>query len=91
MGRYHIKLEKQALKDQLFWAKNSPVNFRKMLDLIDELKVHPRSGTGNPKTLKSDRRKWAREINKKDRMIYTIHENTVTVEVLSARGHYDDH
>ncbi len=88
---YEIILSDQAEADRQFWKKNSPKNYKRFLSLIDELKFHPRSGVGNPKTLKSDRTKWSREINKKDRMIYKIYNDRIEVEVLSARGHYDDH
>ncbi len=91
MKTYIVKYNKQAEKDLFFWRKNSKVVYRTIQRLVAELEIHPTWGTGNPKTLRSDRKKWAREINKKDRLIYTIKENIVTVEVLSARGHYDDH
>ena len=31
---------------------------------------------------------WSRRINRKDRLIYRIYEETVTVTVVSAKGHY---
>ncbi|MDR3694285.1 type II toxin-antitoxin system YoeB family toxin [Mucilaginibacter sp.] len=33
---------------------------------------------------------WSRQINKKDRLIYTIEDNIVTVTIVSAKGHYSD-
>ncbi|WP_396172984.1 type II toxin-antitoxin system YoeB family toxin, partial [Flavobacterium sp.] len=33
---------------------------------------------------------WARRINQKDRIIYNVEEDIVTVEVISAMGHYGD-
>ena len=33
---------------------------------------------------------WSRRINKHFRTIYAIHEDIVTVEVISARKHYDN-
>jgi len=33
---------------------------------------------------------WSRRINRKDRLIYRVQENIVTVEVISAMGHYSD-
>jgi toxin YoeB len=41
--------------------------------------------------LRGDRKgQWSRHIDKKNRLIYTIADEIVTVEVISARGHYDD-
>ncbi len=88
---YTIELDEQAEKDKAFWKKNSPRDYRKLLKLIQELREHPTWGTGNPKTLRTDRTKWAREINKKDRLIYKIHNREIYVYIYSARGHYDDH
>ncbi|WP_323670358.1 Txe/YoeB family addiction module toxin [Psychroflexus montanilacus] len=33
---------------------------------------------------------WSRRINKKDRLIYQVVEDIVTVYIISAIGHYDD-
>ncbi|MDD2982532.1 MAG: type II toxin-antitoxin system YoeB family toxin [Crocinitomicaceae bacterium] len=56
-----------------------------------ELEVHPETGTGSPEQLKYSLQKfWSRRINRKDRMIYSINKNTVTVEILSSMGHYSD-
>lgn len=48
-------------------------------------------GTGKPEPLSGDRSgQWSRRITQKHRLIYEIEENIVTVDVLSAYGHYDD-
>ncbi|WP_295672350.1 type II toxin-antitoxin system YoeB family toxin [uncultured Mucilaginibacter sp.] len=33
---------------------------------------------------------WSRQINKKDRLVYRIEDNIVTVTIVSAKGHYGD-
>ena len=33
---------------------------------------------------------WSRQINQKDRLIYTVNDNLVVVDVISAMGHYSD-
>jgi len=33
---------------------------------------------------------WSRKIDKKNRLVYTINDEIVTVEVVSAKGHYGD-
>ncbi|MFK2343275.1 Txe/YoeB family addiction module toxin [Bacteroides fragilis] len=52
---------------------------------------HPTTGTGQVEALKGSLSGyWSRRINKHFRIIYTIHEEIVTVEVISARSHYGD-
>ncbi len=88
---YEIKLTNRAKKDLSFWAKNSKKTYKYIIDLIEELKVHPYRGSGFPKRLVTGKTKWGRQINEKDRLVYTVNDKTIVVDVLSARGHYDDH
>lgn len=72
-------------------AKSEPKAFTKAQKFIEELKVHPKTGTGRPEALKGDRNgQWSREITKKHRLIYEIHDEVVSVIVLTAYGHYGD-
>lgn len=64
---------------------------KKIATIIEELKIHPQTGTGQPEPLRYDLSGyWARRINQKDRLIYIIERNVVTVTVISAIGHYGD-
>lgn len=59
--------------------------------MLDELLIDPYTGTGQPEQLKHDLQGlWSRRINQKDRLIYDVQENIVTVYVLSAMGLYSD-
>ncbi|MFW6223071.1 MAG: Txe/YoeB family addiction module toxin [Bacteroidota bacterium] len=52
---------------------------------------HPKTGTGQVEELKGNMQgKWSRRIDKKNRLVYTIDDEIVTVEVISAKGHYGD-
>jgi len=63
--------------------------YRKANSLIDELKEHPTTGTGHPEQLKHELSGyWSRHIDKKNRLIYRIEEDIITVVVVSAIGHY---
>lgn len=54
-------------------------------------KVLPFKGIGSPEALKHELSGyWSRQINKKDRLIYRVDDNIVTVYIVSALGHYDD-
>ncbi|WP_410503905.1 type II toxin-antitoxin system YoeB family toxin [Flavobacterium sp. XN-5] len=46
---------------------------------------------GNPEPLKHKLSGfWSREINKKDRLIYKVKQDIVTVNVIAAMKHYSD-
>ena len=50
---------------------------------------HPKHGTGQVEQLKGNRQgEWSRRIDKINRLIYTINDEIVMVEVISAKGHY---
>ncbi len=88
---YEIIIYEQAQMDLAALAKSEPKAFAKAQRFIEELKVHPKTGTGKPEALKGDRNgQWSREITKKHRLIYEIHDDKVLVIVLTAYGHYGD-
>ena len=88
---YDIIISPEAQYDLLKLQRNEPKAFRKAERFIEELKVHPQTGTGHPEQLKDNRAgQWSREITKKHRLIYEIFETEVHVDVISAYGHYGD-
>ena len=88
---YNVQLSPDALMDLAKLKKSEPKAFSKALDLIDELREHPRTGTGKPEPLSGNRSgQWSRRITQKHRLIYSIEEEIVSVFVLSSYGHYDD-
>lgn len=88
---YRIDFKEQAQIDLAILAKSEPKAFMKAKKLIEELKVHPRTGTGKPEPLSGNRTgEWSRRITKKHRLIYEIHDTEVVVLVLTAYGHYDE-
>ena len=65
--------------------------FNKIISLLEELKLHPRTGTGKPEQLKFGLRQyWSRRITQEHRLIYSIKDEIVMVEVISVKGHYGD-
>lgn len=57
---------------------------------FNELQQNPYEGTGKPEALKYQYKGyWSRRINEKDRLIYEVSEQIVSVFVVSALGHYD--
>ena len=91
MSLYKIEFTQIATKTVSKSKKSNPVQYKKLVKLLNELMEHPRTGTGLPEPLKSgDSITYSRRISKNDRLIYDIYEEKVTVLVLTVEGHYDD-
>ena len=88
---YEVKLSDQVKIDLVRLAKSEPKAFAKANRFIEDLKEHPKTGTGHPEPLKGKPEgRWSRKITQKHRLIYRIFELEVYVDVLAAYGHYDD-
>ena len=89
---YDLQLLPEAIEDLAYWKRSGQKKvLKKIVALLEELKVHPQTGTGKPEALKGDfSGLWSRRIDKGTRLIYSIYEETVCVYVLSRRGHYGD-
>ncbi len=88
---YRIDYTDIANKGLAKLLKSDPKSFKKALAFIDELKVHPTTGTGHPEPLKGQpENRWSRRISQKHRLVYRIFETEVVVLVISSYGHYDD-
>ena len=88
---FKIDIKERAEYDLLRLAKEEPKAFLKAQSLIEELREHPKTGTGHPEPLKGDRAgQWSRRISKKHRLIYENLETEVIVLILTAYGHYED-
>jgi toxin YoeB len=88
---YTINHTAEALEDADRLERNEPKCFKKFLQLLEELKEHPTTGTGHPEQLKGQPEgRWSRRISQKHRLVYRIFDTEVLVLVLSTYGHYDD-
>ena len=89
---YTLTITVQAKKDIAYLKKNGGKAVTKKIEkLLIELIEHPKTGTGQVEQLKGNRQgQWSRRIDKKNRLIYSIDDEVVTVEVISAKGHYVD-
>lgn len=92
MGEYSIVLEKIAEKQiKQHFKSGDKASIKRINQIFEELKSRPYSGIGSPEALKySLSNFWSRKINQKDRLIYKVEENIVTVFIISAMGHYGD-
>lgn len=87
---YQIAFTDKALDgiEKLKKSGNKPV-LKKIRKLLDELTDHPYTGTGQPEQLKYDLAGfWSRRINQEHRLVYAVDEKTITVTIISAKGHY---
>lgn len=64
----------------------------RILNLIEEIKQHPITGTGKVERLKGkgERLVYSRRINDKHRLVYEIFEEEKLVVLAAAYGHYKD-
>ncbi len=88
---YTIRYTEDAKNDLLRLQRNEPKAFAKVSRFIQELVLHPKTGTGHPEPLKGKPEgRWSREITKKHRLVYRIYDEEIVVLVISSYGHYGD-
>jgi toxin YoeB len=88
---YEVKYMPEAIDDITYLKRTNIQSYNKVIQLIKELHMHPRTGTGKPELMKYDYAGcWSRRITKKDRLVYRIDDDKVNVLVLTAKGHYGD-
>ena len=92
MGKFRLKIEPKARLDIAKHKKSgNQATIKRIAKILVELSETPFEGIGNPEALKHQLSGfWSREINKKDRIIYKVDEDIVTVFVIAAMGHYSD-
>jgi toxin YoeB len=92
MGKFRLKIEPKASLDIAKHKKSgNQATIKRIAKILVELSETPFEGIGKPEALKHQLSGfWSREINKKDRIIYKIDEDIVTVFVIAAMGHYSE-
>ncbi len=84
----NIKFETRARKEYEFFKKNDKNTLRKIIQLIENIKITPYEGLGKPEALKNNLSGyWSRRINQEHRLVYKIEDNTIII-VASCRFHY---
>ena len=91
MSKYKIKYTAEAKEHiEQFKKFGQKIIAKKIDKLLNELREHPRTGTGKPEPLKYLQNCWSRRIDKEHRLVYKIEDDKVIVLVLSAYGHYEE-
>lgn len=88
---YIVVLSQKAQRDLKELKKSEPQAYKKARLLIEELAEHPKTGRGKPQLKKYDLEGfYARKITDKHRLVYSINDEIITVDIVSARDHYND-
>lgn len=89
---YVLEFSKIAIEDIKKHQKpGDRPTLNKIEKLLNELKEHPTTGTGQPELLKHNLQGlYSRRINQKHRLVYSVKTQIVTVYVVSAHCHYVD-
>ena len=86
---YQIVFSDDAKKDLKELYRKAPWAVAKLSRLLEEIREHPRTGTGQVEQLKGyDGNIYSRRITREHRLVYRIYEDVVEVLILSAFGHY---
>ena len=87
---YRLVFTDDARKGLLALYKKAPNTIKKLNALLQEIKMHPTTGTGQIERLKHYKKAtWSRRINHEHRLVYRIHEELIEVLVISVYGHYE--
>ncbi len=88
---YKIEFDDEAKSVIAKFKKSNQQAYKKIVKLLEDIALHPRTGIGHPEPLKGGNGiTYSRHIKGKDRIIYDIYDDIVTVLIVSAEGHYND-
>ena len=80
----------RALREYIEWQTEDRKTLKKINALIADIQRNGYTGIGKPEMLKGDlARYFSREINPKDRIVYTI-TDTNDIEIIQCKKHYSD-
>lgn len=87
---WKIAILAKAEQDLAWFRIHDRTLYVKCFDLLREMAVQPRQGTGKPERLKHfDREVWSRRISQEHRLIYVIYQKENLVEIISCKSHYE--
>lgn len=83
-----IVLSLKAQKHIEYWKEtNNIIVQKRIIELKNSILKEPFKGIGKPEPLKHNLKgKWSRRIDKENRFIYSIMDNTL--HIFSLKGHY---
>lgn len=88
---YNIDFIPSVSKVIAKFKKSNPIFYKKLGKILADIQEHPRTGIGHPEPLKGGNSiTYSRHITAHDRVIYDIHDESITVMVVEVEGHYND-
>ena len=88
---YTLIFAPRALEDfEKIKKSGDQPRLKKLRAILEELREHPLTGIGNPERLKYKENTYSRRLSGRDRIVYSVHELVVEVNILQMLGHYDD-
>ncbi len=86
---YDIRFLPNAEKQLLFWQRSDRNTLKRILDLIANMRETPYTGLGHPEALRYELSgMYSRRIDKKNRIVYRVDEDTRTIVIHQLRFHY---
>jgi len=80
----------EAWEDYVDWQSQDKKTLKRINAMIKDARRHEHSGIGKPEPLKGEFSGfWSRRIDETNRLVYRVRDGVL--EILSCRGHYDDH
>ncbi len=87
---WNVSIQSKAENDLVWYRKKNKQLYVKCFDLVREIMVDPRKGTGRPERLKHfDREVWSRRVSHEHRMIYVVYPEEEKVDIVSCKSHYE--
>lgn len=88
---YQLEFSPQAIADlELIKKSGQKSVIIKLRCILQELMEHPLTGTGKPEKLRYRDNTYSRRLTQKDRIVYSVHDSIVTINILQMKGHYRD-
>ena len=80
----------EAWQDYLYWQTQDKKTLKRINLLLQDISRNGYDGIGKPEPLKGEFSGfWSRRIDESNRLVYRMKDGLV--EILSCKGHYDDH
>jgi len=84
-----IQFDETAWEQITYWMEQDKKILKKINKLLEDISRNGNTGLGHPAPLKDNLSGyWSREIDKKNRLIYKIEGDSITV--IQCKNHYDD-
>lgn len=84
-----IQFDETAWEQITYWREQDKKTLRKINKLLEDISLNGNTGLGHPEPLKDNLSGyWSREIDKKNRLIYKIEGDSITV--IQCKNHYDE-